>query len=118
MGLFDKIKNKTIDAVTSSVTGNPYGITCAYACPDTDWNPTPPWVNTPPVITPPTPEPEQKEETDCQKNVDYYKKQFVTLFNEMEEQLGRCKRVEISKGDKICVSGGSEWSEVIIEIEF
>lgn len=116
MGLFDKIKNNAIDIVTSSVTGNPYGITCAYACPETDWNPTPPWESIPCV--PPTPESEQKKEIDGQKNVDYYKKEFARLFKEMEEQLGKCKRVEISKGDKICVSGGSEWSEVIIEIEF
>ena len=118
MGLFDKIKNNAIDIVTSSVTGNPYGITCAYACPETDWNPTPPWTAEPITVIPDS-VPEKNEETEPKKNVDYYKKQFVTLFNEMEEQLGRCKHVEIKKDEKILVNGGEELAGIVeIDIEF
>ena len=76
-------------------------IVCMYACPSTPWRDEPlippaiidptkpiepitPW---PPITTIPIP----------QKDMNYYKQEFIRLFKEMESLFGICKSVKIER---------------------
>ena len=110
MSIIDKFMNSVTNAISGS-TGNGYNV-CAYACPDTEWNPQP-WTSSPDMII----NPEQPKEEIM--NIEYYKKKFAELFMEMERQHGYCKMLHIEHGEEVRRDDGSIMSaRVDVKIEF